>query len=181
VLADYRRYLMPVRPYTFALRVMHYGRYGSGGEDDRLQPLFVGYPNLVRGYDVNSFSRWSAVSRPTVRARLRPDAGQRVAVANLELRFPPFGAFAARACRTVPSTWWLREAGVAWNEGDKVKFDLSGADGPSKRAGPCAAWAWRASEPVRLRHLRGGLRQALDRPLKNVSGCSVSAGLENLL
>src|SRR6185503_17269272 len=56
LLADYRRYLMPVRPYTIAFRALHYGRYGNGGEDERLQPLFVGYPNLVRGYDVNSFS-----------------------------------------------------------------------------------------------------------------------------
>ena len=34
--ADYRRYVMPVRPLTFAFRGLHYGRYGSGGEDSRL-------------------------------------------------------------------------------------------------------------------------------------------------
>src|SRR5207244_1855043 len=55
VLADYRRYFMPVSFYTFAARIMHYGRYGSGGEDYRLFPLFIGYPNLVRGYDVSTF------------------------------------------------------------------------------------------------------------------------------
>src|SRR5262249_48064722 len=52
LLADYRRYFMPVSFYTIAGRVMHYGRYGSGGNDPRLFPLFLGYPNLVRGYDV---------------------------------------------------------------------------------------------------------------------------------
>ncbi len=55
VLADYRRYFMPVPFYTIATRVMHYGRYGNGGEDQRLFPLFIGYPNLVRGYDVGTF------------------------------------------------------------------------------------------------------------------------------
>ena len=30
--------------YTLASRVMHYGRYGGGGEDTRLFPLFIGYP-----------------------------------------------------------------------------------------------------------------------------------------
>jgi hypothetical protein len=55
VLADVRQYVMPVRPYTIAARVLHYGRYGSGGEDARISPLFLGYPNLVRGYDFGSF------------------------------------------------------------------------------------------------------------------------------
>ena len=47
---------MPIRPVTIAARVLHYGRYGSGAEDQRLYPLFVGYPDLVRGYDTGSFS-----------------------------------------------------------------------------------------------------------------------------
>ena len=29
LLADYRRYFMPVRPFTFAVRGLHYGRYGA--------------------------------------------------------------------------------------------------------------------------------------------------------
>jgi hypothetical protein len=38
VLADYRRYFMPVSFYTLATRVMHYGRYGRGSQDERLFP-----------------------------------------------------------------------------------------------------------------------------------------------
>src|SRR6267143_4652458 len=52
-LADYRKYVMPFRPFTLAGRVMHVGRYGNDGE--RLYPLFIGYPSLVRGYDFGSF------------------------------------------------------------------------------------------------------------------------------
>ncbi len=55
MLADYRKYFMPVRPFTVAARLLHYGRYGSGGEDQRLQPLYLGYPGLVRGYTFGSF------------------------------------------------------------------------------------------------------------------------------
>ena len=56
-LADYRHYFMPARFYTIAVRGMHYGRYGAGAEDNRLMPLFLGYPEFVRGYGVDSFER----------------------------------------------------------------------------------------------------------------------------
>ena len=36
---------------------MHYARYGSGGEDPRLVPLFIGYPSLVRGWDVYTWDK----------------------------------------------------------------------------------------------------------------------------
>ncbi len=55
VLADLRTYLMPVRPYTIALRGMYYGRVGQDAEDGMLPALFLGYPGLVRGYDQYSF------------------------------------------------------------------------------------------------------------------------------
>jgi WD40 repeat protein len=98
VLADYGRYFMPVSFYTIAIRGLHYGRYGSGGEDQRLFPLFLGYPNLVRGYDVGTFDATECV--PSSAAANDCPAfdrlvGSRVLVGNLELRFPllrPFGA-----------------------------------------------------------------------------------------
>jgi Tol biopolymer transport system component len=94
VLADYRRYFMPARPFTLAARILHYGRYGSGGEDPRLQPLFLGYSGLVRGYRLGSFD--ASECHPPAD---QPDAcpvfdqllGSRMAVGNLELRFPLLG------------------------------------------------------------------------------------------
>jgi WD40 repeat protein len=94
VLGDYRKYFLPIRPFTFATRVLHYGRYGNGGEDSRLQPLFLGYPGLVRGYNVGSFDASECKPPPG-----QPDAcpvfdqllGSRIVVANAELRFPLFG------------------------------------------------------------------------------------------
>jgi hypothetical protein len=93
-LVDYRKYFLPVRPFTFATRVLHYGRYGSDGEDPRLQPLFLGHAGLVRGYSFGSFD--GAECEPPAGD---PDScpvfdqllGSRIVVANAELRFPLFG------------------------------------------------------------------------------------------
>ncbi|HEX6432744.1 MAG TPA: BamA/TamA family outer membrane protein, partial [Gemmatimonadales bacterium] len=94
VLGDYRRYFMPVRPFTFATRLLHYGRYGRGGESDRLQPLFLGYPGLVRGYSYGSFD--ASECEPTAEDPSGCPVfdqllGSRMLVANAELRFPLFG------------------------------------------------------------------------------------------
>ena len=72
-LADYRRYFMPASFYTFAVRVMHYGRYGRDGADPRIFPLYIGYPWLVRGYDVGSFSSEECLGDGTT--RVRPSIG----------------------------------------------------------------------------------------------------------
>ena len=50
-LLDYRRYVF-MQPFSFAMRAMHYGRYGGGGNSSRLQPLFLGYETFIRGYSV---------------------------------------------------------------------------------------------------------------------------------
>jgi outer membrane protein assembly factor BamA len=90
-LVDYRRYFMPVRPFTLAGRVMHVGRYGSGADDSRLTPLFLGYPHLVRGYDYNSFDTSECGSATTGCPVYDQLIGSRVVVGNAELRFPLFG------------------------------------------------------------------------------------------
>src|SRR5205085_10585354 len=89
VLADFRHYLMPVRPVTIAGRIMHYGRYGSGAQDSRLYPLFLGYPDLVRRYDTGSFSA-SACGTSTNGSCPVFDRmlGTRLLVGNLEVRAP---------------------------------------------------------------------------------------------
>ncbi|HEU4642047.1 MAG TPA: BamA/TamA family outer membrane protein [Gemmatimonadaceae bacterium] len=118
VLADYRRYFL-ARPITFAFRGIHYARYGSGGEDPRLSQLFVGDPQLVRGYDPNSFDgsecgTAAAVGSCPVFDRL---LGSRLAVANAEIRIPLLGTrefglinFPYLATEIAP----FFDAGVAW-------------------------------------------------------------------
>jgi outer membrane protein assembly factor BamA len=96
VLGDYRRYFMPARPFTLAARLLHYGRYGNGGEDPRLQPLYLGYPGLVRGYNFGSFDASECKPGPGDDPNSCPVfdqlLGSRVVVGNVELRFPLLGA-----------------------------------------------------------------------------------------
>ena len=94
LLADVRTYQMPVRPFTFALRGLYYGRFGTDAGDFRLPVLYLGYPGLVRGYDPNSFQGGECGgsidgSCPAF-DRL---VGNRVGVASAEFRFPIWGAF----------------------------------------------------------------------------------------
>jgi hypothetical protein len=94
LLGDVRQYVMPIRPFTLATRVLFYGRVGSGANDDRLSPIYLGYPGLVRGYDVNSFSaeecETTATSNCSIIDRI---GGSRLLIANVELRFPLLGLF----------------------------------------------------------------------------------------
>jgi hypothetical protein len=95
VLGDYRKYLMPARPFTLAARLLHYGRYGKDGEDPRLQPLFLGYPGLVRGYSFGSFDASEChppASDPSACPVFDKLLGSRMVVGNVELRFPLLGA-----------------------------------------------------------------------------------------
>ena len=121
LLVDYRRYLMPAPFYTIAARVIHDGRYGSGGEDQRLFPMYLGYPALVRGYDINTFGPSdcvpSVVSQCPAFDRL---LGSRMLIGNLEFRFPllrPFGA-SSRMYGPIPIEVALfADGGVAWSHG----------------------------------------------------------------
>jgi WD40-like Beta Propeller Repeat len=132
-LADYRRYFMPAPFYTIAVRAMHYGRYGSGGQDPRLFPLFIGYQNLVRGYDVVTFDSQDCVPTPASSCpALDRMVGSRTLVGNLELRFPllrPFGA-SQRMYGPIPVEVALfTDGGVAWDRGEKPSFLGGSRDG----------------------------------------------------
>ncbi len=83
VLADYRRYLMPVRPFTLAFRLMHYGRYGLDDSQNRFYPIFMGYENMIRGYSYGSIL-------PTETDVYNQLYGNMILVGNVELRFPLF-------------------------------------------------------------------------------------------
>lgn len=89
VLVDYRRYFMPARMYTVAVRALHYGRYGPDGDDARLHPAYIADPALVRGYDVLDAVASTCPVAPTGHcAALDRLGGSRLLVGNLELRVP---------------------------------------------------------------------------------------------
>jgi Tol biopolymer transport system component len=88
---DYRRYFMPVRPFTVAARIEHVGRYGPGGSDPRLTPLVYGLQTLVRGYDLRSFAADECGLGATECSMMDELTGSRFALVNVELRAPLLG------------------------------------------------------------------------------------------
>jgi len=113
LLADYRRYVMPARPYTLAMRVMHAGRYGPDSHDPRLLPTFIGSRSLVRGHG------WDARDcQPSQNDRCGGELlGNRLLVANLELRLPVWGVKSRQlAYGPIPLDAFLfADGGVAWS------------------------------------------------------------------
>jgi hypothetical protein len=123
--ADYRQYLMPVTPVTWATRVLHYGRYGSSSEDSRLFPMFLGYSTLVRGYDANSFEAGECTqtadgSCPEFDRLI----GSRMIVINTELRAPAVGLFKrSLSYGALPvELFGFFDAGVAWTQDEDPSF-----------------------------------------------------------
>jgi hypothetical protein len=102
---DYRRYFNPHQNLTVAFRGMHRGRYGSELERDLsnttslrnfevIRPYFLGWENYVRGYSAYSFEP-SLECVPSDEFGDCPQftrlQGQRIGVANAELRIPLIG------------------------------------------------------------------------------------------
>ena len=128
-LADFRNYWMVRRPFTLAMRGMYYGRFGSDASDVRLPTLYIGYPGLVRGYASGSFeSDECVVTAATTCAIFDRLVGSRVSVANLELRFPLWGAFGgSNFYGPLPIELAVfGDAGVAWGRGSIFGVDTSG-------------------------------------------------------
>ena len=134
LLVDGRRYLF-ARPFTFAFRAMHLGRYGADEEDDRLSPLYVGNDQFVRGYDVYSFTAADCSSSGTQAScpEFERLVGSRIAVANAEFRIPLVGP---RTLSLIPSSFipidlaLFADAGMAWTstESAELRFDRSTTD-----------------------------------------------------
>src|SRR5690606_14850390 len=137
VIADWRRYYSPARLLTVGIRGLHYGRYGLGTPETTadgfgiLNPLFLGFESLMRGYAWESFSNaeCAAGATPTNTCpglnRLR---GQRLAVANLELRIPFLGVeqFGIINFPYLPTELVaFADAGLAWDSNNWPTLELS--------------------------------------------------------
>ncbi len=147
LIADWRRYYNPFKDLTIAVRGLHYGRYGLSQANVQtsgnqlfgiLSPLFLGYPTLIRGYDYYSFNANECAAGATasngcpVLDRL---FGQRIAVANLELRIPVLGVqqYGLVNFPYLPTDLVLfADGGAAWDSQDPI------------------TWKWSQTSPARI-------------------------------
>ncbi|HEY9448552.1 MAG TPA: hypothetical protein VIQ60_02325 [Gemmatimonadaceae bacterium] len=134
VIGDYRRYFF-ARPITLAFRAIHVGRYGNGAEDQRLYPMYVGDPQLVRGYEFDNFSQseCAGATSPNSCPAFDRLIGSRIAVTNFEIRIPLLGTeqlglinFPYVATEIAPFV----DAGVAWtsNQSPTIEFARNSTD-----------------------------------------------------
>ena len=139
VVMDYRRYFSPSNSITFAARGLHFGRYAHNLDTDRttaaIQPYFLGYETLIRGYSYESLSAGECAA-----TALEPGAvpgsscpafdrlfGHRLGMVNLEVRVPLFGTerFGLFNFPYLPTEiFTFADAGIAYNNFDEVQFDF---------------------------------------------------------
>jgi Tol biopolymer transport system component len=119
VLADYRRYVMPIRPYTVALRILHSARYGPDSNDPRLLTTYVGSSWLVRGYSPSRVAESECGAGPC--PALDHMLGTGVLVAKLEVRAPLLSAFSSRFhYGALPlDVFGFADAGTTWGAADR--------------------------------------------------------------
>jgi hypothetical protein len=127
MLADYRRYLMPIRPYTLAIRVLHAARYGGDADDFRLRETYLGSSSLVRGYGAGVVARSECRGGTADCPALNRMLGTGVLVTKLELRVPVVGALSSRVrYGSLPmDAFVFADAGAAW--GGQAQFGPGGA------------------------------------------------------
>ena len=134
-------YYSPNRNLTIAARGLHFGRYGGALDPTQnkgqMQPLFLGYEPLMRGYSFESYDVFECDLDVAEGARAsacdgfaRP-FGHRVAVANFEIRTtlletPEHGVISFPFLPT--ELFAFADAGVAWNDTENLDFRESVGD-----------------------------------------------------
>ena len=134
-----------LRPFTLAFRGMMFGRYGRDAERF---PVFLGTPELLRGYTYGSIRNHECITNPgggnvTGCAQLDQLIGSKIAVGSVELRFPltrslvlgflPIGFPPIEAAL-------FYDAGIAWNEGSIIKGSRSATDDLVLVRAPLKSW-----------------------------------------
>ncbi|HKK67836.1 MAG TPA: hypothetical protein VJ946_06475, partial [Bacteroidales bacterium] len=125
ILFDYRKYKF-IRPFSFAFRLYHYGRYGSDRNTTRLTRLFAGYPWLIRGYDTGTFYADSTHNSRNI--GIKHLIGSSIMVSNLEWRMPlsgPLDIAPLRSSIIFSEMVLFLDAGLAWDNDSHPVLSLT--------------------------------------------------------
>ncbi len=144
-LADWRRYFF-ARPFTLAMRGLFFGRYGRDGGQF---PIFLGSTELIRGYTAGSLinnecaNATSTTNGRTGCSELDQLIGSRIAVANVELRFPLTRSlvlgFLPVGLPPIEGALFY-DMGLAWEPGSIIKWQRDQIDDPEIVRTPLRSW-----------------------------------------
>ena len=144
-LADWRRYFF-ARPFTLAFRGLFFGRYGRNGDEF---PVFLGSTELIRGYTAGSLinnecaNSTTTTSGRTGCSELDQLIGSRIAVANVELRFPLTRSlvlgFLPVGLPPIEGALFY-DMGLAWESSSVVKWQRAQGDDPELIRTPLRSW-----------------------------------------
>ncbi|HEX8273529.1 MAG TPA: hypothetical protein VF615_12910 [Longimicrobiaceae bacterium] len=137
-IADYRRYFY-LRPFTFAVRGLHFGRYGADAEADAggnryFNDIYLGQPQLLRGYN-DTYNRCVEQNGTGGECNvLQQLLGSRIGIASAELRFPLIrqvvvGNFGLPPIEGIA----FADAGTAWSKGTRPTFQRGIVEDPEER------------------------------------------------
>ncbi len=168
-LIDYRRYIF-FRPFTIAVRGLMFGRFGH--DADRF-PVFLGSTELIRGYTSGSFRHHECAAdprsnSPTDCAELDQLIGSKIAVGNIELRFPLTRTlvlgFLPVGFPPIEGALFY-DIGMAWDDASAVKWNRAPSEDPLLVRTPLRSWGGSIRANVfGLMIMRLDYTKPLDRP-----------------
>ncbi|HYX82351.1 MAG TPA: BamA/TamA family outer membrane protein [Gemmatimonadales bacterium] len=180
-LVDYRRYLF-FRPFTIALRGMMFGRFGQ--DADRF-PVFLGSPDLIRGYTAGSFRNHECrssqqTSTQTRCADIDQMIGSKIAVGNVELRFPLTRSlvlgFLPVGFPPIEGAIFY-DIGMAWDDASIIKWNRAPTADPMLVRTPLRSWgASIRANVLGFMIMRFDYTKPLDRPKLRRSYWTISLG-----
>jgi Tol biopolymer transport system component len=130
LLGDHRRYDHLIGPFVLATRALFFGRFGR---DDHQFPIFIGTPDLLRGYTSGSYRRFECANDVGTDvsdcSALDQLIGTRVGVFNAEIRFPLLGKILPGIAPLEGAVFF--DAGMAWRAGSQIEFKRDPYDDPA--------------------------------------------------
>lgn len=134
---DLRKYQSLGGPFVLASRLWYLGREGT---DASRFPIFIGYPDLLRGYTAGSFQRRECNFVTTVASTstygcgyLDQLVGSNAAVASVELRFPlltPSLRFVPQGFPPIEGALYY-DVGMAWNTLSQIQIPRNQSADPT--------------------------------------------------
>jgi Tol biopolymer transport system component len=171
-LVDYRRYVF-FRPFTVAVRGLMFGRFGR--DADRF-PIFLGSTELIRGYTAGSFRNHECIANTRTTSQTGCDEldqliGSKIAVGNVELRFPLTRSlvlgFLPVGFPPIEGALFY-DIGMAWDDASIVKWNRGPTENILKVRAPLRSWGGSIRANVfGLLVMRLDYTKPLDRPYQH--------------